>query len=63
MKAKQRRFKCYPISITFFLLTITTAFTSINAQCPTVTNSAQTLCDLQSVLVGDPCPPVSELPF
>ncbi|WP_282032054.1 gliding motility-associated C-terminal domain-containing protein [Winogradskyella eximia] len=53
MKAKQRRFKCYPISITFFLLTITTAFTSINAQCPTVTNSAQTLCDLQSVLVGD----------
>ena len=53
MKAKQHSFKCYPITIAFFLLSITYGLTSVNAQCPIVTNSAQSLCDVQSVLVGD----------
>ena len=53
MKAKQHSFKCYPIIITFFLLSFTCGLTSANAQCPIVTNSSQSLCDIQSVLVGD----------
>ncbi|WP_178989408.1 gliding motility-associated C-terminal domain-containing protein [Winogradskyella schleiferi] len=53
MKAKQHRFKCYPILVTFILILITCGSTSTYAQCPTVTNNSQTFCDIQSILVGD----------
>jgi len=53
MKAKQRSFKCYPILIAFFLISITFGLTSVNAQCPTVTNNSQSFCDIQSILVSD----------
>ncbi|SDH97408.1 T9SS type B sorting domain-containing protein [Winogradskyella thalassocola] len=53
MKAKQYSFKRYPIRLAFLLILILFGFTAVNAQCPTVTNSSQSLCDVQSVLVGD----------
>ncbi|WP_179351686.1 gliding motility-associated C-terminal domain-containing protein [Winogradskyella vidalii] len=53
MKAKPHCFRSYPLCIAFLILSITATFTSVNAQCPTVTESTQTFCDVQSVLVGD----------
>ena len=53
MKAKQQSLKCYYIYVTFLLISITSGLTYVNAQCPTVTNSSQVLCDVQSLLVGD----------
>ncbi|WP_179336090.1 gliding motility-associated C-terminal domain-containing protein [Winogradskyella costae] len=53
MKAKQYSFKRYPIQLAFLLISIFCGLTAVNAQCPTVTNSSQSLCDVQSVLVGD----------
>ncbi len=53
MKAKQYSFNSNPIRIAFFLLSFTFGFTSVNSQCPTVTNNTQSLCDVESVLVGD----------
>ncbi|WP_178984505.1 gliding motility-associated C-terminal domain-containing protein [Winogradskyella helgolandensis] len=53
MKAKKYSFKRYPIRLAFLLISILCGLTSVNAQCPTVTNSTQSLCDVQSVLVGD----------
>ncbi|WP_417860670.1 gliding motility-associated C-terminal domain-containing protein [Winogradskyella sediminis] len=53
MKAKQYSFKRYPIRLAVLLISILFGFTTVNAQCPTVTNSTQSFCDMQSVLVGD----------
>ena len=53
MKAKQYSFKKYPIRLAVLLISILFGFTTVNAQCPTVTNSTQSFCDMQSVLVGD----------
>ena len=53
MKANQHCFRSYPIFIAFLISSIISTFTSVNAQCPTVTDSSQTLCDVQSVLIGD----------
>ncbi|WP_225035431.1 gliding motility-associated C-terminal domain-containing protein [Winogradskyella sp. SM1960] len=53
MKAKQYSFKGDPIRLAFLLITVYCGFTAVNAQCPTVTNSTQYLCDTESVLVGD----------
>ncbi len=53
MKAKPQSFKSYPKLLVFLLLTITYGLSSVNAQCPTVTNNLQSLCDVESVLVGD----------
>ena len=53
MKAKPQSFKTYPKLVVFLLLSITYGLTSLNAQCPTVINSLQSLCDVESVLVGD----------
>ncbi|MDN3494070.1 T9SS type B sorting domain-containing protein [Winogradskyella bathintestinalis] len=53
MKAKEHSYKCYSVLVTFLLLLITCGLTSANAQCPTVIDNTQTLCDIQSVLVGD----------
>jgi len=53
MKAKQYSFNSNPILVAFYILSITIGLTSVNAQCPTVTNSTQSLCDVESVLVGD----------
>lgn len=52
MKAKKYSFKSNPILLVFLFI-IAFGFNSINAQCPTVTDNAQSLCNLQSVLVGD----------
>ncbi|REE24246.1 gliding motility-associated-like protein [Winogradskyella pacifica] len=53
MKAKQYSFKRYPILLAFLVISIFCGLTTGNAQCPTVINSSQSLCDVQSVLVGD----------
>ena len=53
MKAKQYSFKRYPILLAFLVISIFCGLTTVNAQCPTVINSSQSLCDVQSVLVGD----------
>ncbi|WP_179338323.1 gliding motility-associated C-terminal domain-containing protein [Winogradskyella ludwigii] len=53
MKAKKYSFKSYPILIAFLLTSIISGFTTVNAQCPIVTNNTQTLCDIESLLVGD----------
>ncbi|WP_458627447.1 T9SS type B sorting domain-containing protein [Winogradskyella sp. PC D3.3] len=53
MKAKQYSFKRYPILLAFLIISIFCGLTKLNAQCPTVINSSQTLCDVQSLLVGD----------
>ncbi|WP_179020568.1 gliding motility-associated C-terminal domain-containing protein [Winogradskyella forsetii] len=53
MRAKEQRFKCYPKLVTFILIVLTCSLSSAYAQCPTVTSSSQTFCDVQSILVGD----------
>ncbi|WP_299103403.1 gliding motility-associated C-terminal domain-containing protein [uncultured Winogradskyella sp.] len=53
MKAKKYSFKSYSILLAFLLISISGVLTSVNAQCPTVTESNQILCNTQSVLVGD----------
>jgi gliding motility-associated-like protein len=53
MRAKSQSFiTFYQLSV-FLLLLFTYGLSSVNAQCPTVTNSTQSLCDIESVLVGD----------
>ena len=53
MKAKPQSFKTYLKLVAFILLSITYGLSTVNAQCPTVINSLQSLCDVESVLVGD----------
>jgi gliding motility-associated-like protein len=53
MKAKPQSFKSYHKLVVFVLLSIISIFSVANAQCPTVINNLQSLCDVQSVLVGD----------
>ncbi|WP_299124147.1 gliding motility-associated C-terminal domain-containing protein [uncultured Winogradskyella sp.] len=53
MRAKSQSFKTYYKLLVFLLLLFTYGLSSVNAQCPTVTNNFQSLCDIESVLVGD----------
>ncbi|WP_299111943.1 gliding motility-associated C-terminal domain-containing protein [uncultured Winogradskyella sp.] len=53
MKANKYSFKSHSILLAFLLLSTLSLLTKVNAQCPTVTNSAQSLCNVQSLLVGD----------
>ena len=53
MKANKYSFKSYSILLAFLFFTTLSVLTKVNAQCPTVTNNAQSLCNVQSLLVGD----------
>ncbi|NRD24691.1 gliding motility-associated C-terminal domain-containing protein [Winogradskyella litoriviva] len=53
MKAKKYSFKSHSILLAFLLFSIIGVITNANAQCPTVTNSSQSFCNVQSLLVGD----------
>lgn len=53
MKAKQNSTKSQPTLVVLFLTFLIFGLTSVNAQCPTVTNSNQSFCDLESILVSD----------
>lgn len=53
MKAKPQSLKSFSNVLAFLVLIASLAFTSLNAQCPTVVNSLQSLCNVESVLVGD----------
>ncbi|MFD1016640.1 T9SS type B sorting domain-containing protein [Winogradskyella rapida] len=53
MKADKYSFKSHPILIAFLLLSISMDFNSIYAQCPTVDDTIQSFCDVESLLVGD----------
>ena len=53
MKAKPQSFQSYTKLLVFLLLSMTYGLTSGNAQCPTVDNNVQSLCNVESVLVGD----------
>ena len=53
MKAISQSFKNSFKLLAFFILSITYGLTWVNAQCPTITNNTQSLCDIESVLVGD----------
>ncbi|EDP72003.1 hypothetical protein FBALC1_12917 [Flavobacteriales bacterium ALC-1] len=53
MKAKKYSTKSKPTLVVLFLLSFILGLTSINAQCPTVTNNNQSFCDLESILVSD----------
>ncbi|WP_400080698.1 gliding motility-associated C-terminal domain-containing protein [Winogradskyella sp. R77965] len=53
MRARSQSFITYYKLLVLLLLLFTYGLSSLNAQCPTVTNSLQSLCDIESVLVGD----------
>ena len=53
MKAKQYSTISKPTLVVLFLLSFILGLTSVNAQCPTVTNNNQSFCDLESILVSD----------
>ncbi|MUU79734.1 gliding motility-associated C-terminal domain-containing protein [Winogradskyella endarachnes] len=53
MKANKYSFKSHSILLAFLLLASLSAFNTVNAQCPTVTNNAQSFCNIESLLVGD----------
>ena len=53
MKAISQSFKtCIKLLVCLLLFT-TYGLTSVNAQCPTITDSTQSFCDIESILVGD----------
>ena len=53
MKANHYSLINYQLLVALFFISIISGLTSVRAQCPTVTNNLQSLCDVQSVLVGD----------
>jgi gliding motility-associated-like protein len=53
MKAKPQSLKIHRKVLAFLVLSAIYGFTSLHAQCPTVTNPFQSLCNVESVLVGD----------
>ncbi len=46
-------FKSYNKLLTWGIFLISFILSSLHAQCPTVSNNAQSFCDLESILVGD----------
>ncbi|QXP77961.1 gliding motility-associated C-terminal domain-containing protein [Winogradskyella sp. HaHa_3_26] len=53
MRAKKYSFKSYTTFLVFLTLSINGILTPAYAQCPTVTEPIQSLCNVQSVLVSD----------
>ena len=53
MKAKPQSFKSYFKLVFILTLYLTYGLSTSTAQCPTVVNSLQSFCDVESILVGD----------
>ncbi|MDP5081265.1 MAG: hypothetical protein NWP87_01325, partial [Winogradskyella sp.] len=53
MTTRLSSFKSYIKLLTWSLFFTSFTFSSLNAQCPTITNSFQTFCDIESILISD----------